>query len=346
MACKLANLGRRKWVGQKRYLVSALIIGGISLAGCSGAGSSPGSSPAQSSASIPGTISYAALGSDGYSHIYTNTNGVATQLTSGANTDLSPSWNSTGTTLAFVRNAEVWTVNSDGSSLREVTSGSYNLLPSWCGANLVFARNVGPVIAPYSFPQFNIMEISPSGTNLNTLVTGTNSSWFLMEPRCTSDGSTLYFMCGPWAATATPGVQGCFAPATGGAMTQLTFATSFNTVGDLQPSLSTNWVFFSAMDKSGNVNLWKMKPDGSSPTQLTFYTEPQEAGTGGDNHANTSVVYQYDVGGKSQSLPSCGSNNPPPCVTAYVGVMNADGSGNQITNIQATDTGAQPRFQP
>ena len=286
------------------------------------------------------------MGSDGYSHVYTQTDGVATQLTSGANTDLSPSWNSTGTTLAFSRNHEVWTVNADGTSLTQVTSGSFDLLPSWCGDDLVFARNVGSAIAPYSFPQFNIVEVGATGANPTTLATGTSSTWFLMQPRCNRAGSSLFFMCGPWADSSSPGIQGCSMSLPGGTMTQLTSGTAFKGVGDLQPSVTTDGVFFSGMDLNGNVNLWKMQSDGTNPTQLTSYVEPEEAGTGGDNTADDTVVYQYDVGGMSQSLPSCGPHDPQPCVTAYMGRMNPDGTGSEITTIQVTDQGAQPRFQP
>ncbi len=85
---------------------------------------------------------------DGHTHIYAiqaDGSGL-TQITSGECDDSHPSWSPDGLRIAFSRNAEIWTVNADGSNAHPVTANSiaYCLDPVWSpdGERIAFTRSL------------------------------------------------------------------------------------------------------------------------------------------------------------------------------------------------------------
>jgi TolB protein len=68
--------------------------------------------------------------------VETDTGFARTPISGGAGGSIDPSWSPDGSMLAFVSNrsgtAEIWTINADGSNLRQLTNaGQYVRFPIW-----------------------------------------------------------------------------------------------------------------------------------------------------------------------------------------------------------------------
>jgi Tol biopolymer transport system component len=99
---------------------------------------SAGSAPAQNTGF--GTIAFAALGTDGISHIYTVTGtNSPVQLTSDSNGDQTPEWSPGGTKITFFRvlptGSAAFVMNADGSNQVNLSPpsspGLGDMLPSF-----------------------------------------------------------------------------------------------------------------------------------------------------------------------------------------------------------------------
>src|SRR4051812_39457667 len=97
------------------------------------------------------------------------------QLTAGPNDGL-PSWGTNGR-IAFVRNGDIWTMNTDGSGQTQVTSGpADDTEPNWSpdGQKLVFATNrdeLGRDCGPHWRCDYEIYSMNANGTGLTRLTT-------------------------------------------------------------------------------------------------------------------------------------------------------------------------------
>jgi Tol biopolymer transport system component len=173
-------------------------------------------------------------------------------LTHSAFYDTGASWAPDGGHIAFASDRaggalQIWTMKPDGSALVKLTSTvKLNSAPDWSpdGTRIVFES--------YRDGQDEIYVMNANGTGQTRLTfTGGNT-----YPEWSPDGSKIAFhgAHGIWVMNAY-----------GASKTQLTAYS-----GDYHPAWSPNGgfiVFDSA--RSGNQDLWIMKPDGTGITQLT-----------------------------------------------------------------------------
>ncbi|MER3445891.1 MAG: hypothetical protein C4291_03210 [Candidatus Dadabacteria bacterium] len=105
----------------------------------------------------------------------------AVNLTHSPAIDVSPTWSPDGRQIAFVSNRggvpQIYVMNSNGSNVRRITSGSYDTDPSWSPNpsinRIAFVRVEGS--------EANIFTINPDGTDEQRLTSGArrneNPSW-------------------------------------------------------------------------------------------------------------------------------------------------------------------------
>ena len=311
----------------------------VCLLSCSS--SSNGGGPPHSPFS--GTISYAAFGSDGYTHIYLLTSsGVKTQLTSGAHNDETAEWSFDGSRIVFQRadanGIAVYIMNADGSNLTRLSpTPGQDLLPAFSpdGTTIVFTY----VVAPNgcnggTMPTTSVMTMSSTDGSGRTIVRdGTQAgTCFNVEPRFSPSGAKIAYMCGP----SNGSIQACTMNLDGSANTFLT-TTANTTAGDPHWSWSGAQIAISRRDTSGNVNVWTMHADGSNLTQITTFVENQEGGDVGWSLDDSQLSFEMDTGGQGQAVP-----------TAPAGVAFVSSSGGTASAqvVACSDVGCGPRFQP
>jgi TolB protein len=169
----------------------------------------------------------------------------AKRITRGPDRDLMPAWSPDGRTIAFSRQAaeegmpDVWLVGADGSDPRRLVEGG--LAPSWApdGSRIAFEGLGG------------VATVKPDGSALRQLASGGEPAW-------SSDGRTIVLSRAGdiWRMRAADG-----------AMQRRLSRTAAE---ELEPSFSPDgrWVIFSS-DRTGNKDVFKMRPDGSGVRNLT-----------------------------------------------------------------------------
>lgn len=292
--------------------------------------------------SVPGAITYAAFGGDGFTHIYLrNTNGATTQLTSGPSNDETPEWSFDGTKIAFQRGdangSGVYTMNADGSSLTRLspTPGS-DALPAFStdGTKIFFTLVVSPAPSCNGLPTTSIATMNASdGSGRTVIFDGTTAATcFNGQPRESPNGAKISFDCSPFNS----GGQICMTNPDGTGLAYLT-TTSFTVAADAHWSWDSTRLAISRQDTLGNVNVWTINSDGSGLTQMTTYAKPEEAGDAGWSPDNQQLVFEQDNGGNGQSNP-----NAP----ATVSMMNANKTNIVSLGIACSGVGCGPRFAP
>jgi TolB protein len=304
--------------------------------------SSTSSGTATTTNLFSGTISYAAFGSDNYTHVYLlASDGTSTQLTSGAQNDETPEWSFDGSRIVFQRSDStgigVYSMNADGSGLTRLSpTPGQDLLPAFSpdGTQIVFTYVVSPNgCNGGSMPLTNIMVMNTDGSNRTTLIDGTvAATCFNVEPRFAPNALTIAYMCGPNNGS----VQVCTINPDGSGNTFLT--TTSNTVsGDPHWNWDSQQIAISRRDSSGNVNVWTLNADGSNLTQITQFVEPMEGGDAGWSLDNSQLVFEGDTGGMGQSVPNA---------TAGISIVPASGGSPTSLNVPCSDIGCAPRFKP
>jgi len=141
------------------------------------------------------------------------------QLTDGTKYDILPSWSPDGTKIAFGRavqgfaDSTIWVVDSDGSGLRQLTSGGYQTAPAWSpdGTKIMFdKRGSGSNDGIYV-----IDANGPTGPGTQLIADGSSPSW-------SPDGTKIAFSTGDIKvadantgaviATLTSGSSPCWSP--------------------------------------------------------------------------------------------------------------------------------------
>lgn len=330
------------------FLISAVLIFAsiLSFQNCSGMKASfPEGTVPQISSSLgfKGTISYAAKGSDGYSHVYLlNSSGVITPLTSGAHNDETPEWSADGSKIVFQRSDSsgiaVYVMNADGSNLKRLSpTPGKDMLPGFSpdGTKIIFSTVIDPVgCNGGSLPKTSIVVMNAGdGSGRTTLIdASTAGTCFNMEPRLSPNGSSFVYMCGPYNSA----VQICKMNTNGTGFAYLT-NTSNTTSGDPHWSTDGNKIAISRRDPSGNVNVWTMNADGSNLKAMTTFTNPMEAGDAGWSQDDSFLVFQQDDGGNGQSDPN---------VPAWLAIVGSDGNNYLSLSVSCSAIGCGPRFKP
>ncbi len=169
-----------------------------------------------------------------------------------------PNWTRDGKSLIFTRDGKLWTIPVEGGEARSIDvgglsgcTGSHGLSPDgkWLAMTCIKGPQPGPRI-----------YIVPSSGGSPRMVTENPNSWF---HSWSPDGKTLAFT--------RPGQGGGLnvytIPAEGGPETDLTTGTGVSDDPDYSPE--GQYIYFNS-DRSGAMEIWRMRPDGSRPEQVTF----------------------------------------------------------------------------
>ncbi len=301
---------------------------------------------------VNGTIAFAALGTDGVSHIFTVTGANPTvKLTFGANGDQTPEWSPDGTKLTFFRvlptGSAAFVMNADGSNQQNLSPSSSpglgDMLPSFSadGSKLIFmhidsletcSNPVGPPVTT------SIWSMSAAdGSDRTALVNGASMGGvcFNAEPQANPAGGTMVWMCMPLNG----GSQVCRANTDGSGVGNLTGDPGGVVYGDPHYSPDGTKLVYSFKAANGTVNIWLMNADGTGKKQLTnFTTKVGHVGHFGSDPgfapSGTQIVFED------------ATNLASPTAPAYVAVINIDGTGYADLSVQCIDNGCGPRFQP
>jgi len=168
-----------------------------------------------------------------------------------------PNWSRDGKSLIFDRDGQLWTVPATGGEARAIDtgsathcSGSHGLSPD--GKWLAVTCN------PPSNPGWRVY-IVPSAGGAARMLTAHQDSWF---HSWSPDGKTILFV-----RPASGSFNICAIPAEGGEEKALTTGTG--TSDDPDFSADGQYIYFNS-DRSGGMQIFRMKPDGSNVEQITF----------------------------------------------------------------------------
>jgi Tol biopolymer transport system component len=289
---------------------------------------------------ISPTLSFAAKGLDGYTHVYTFSSGMTRQLTSGPYNDETPEWSFDGKRIVFLRadsnSIGVYIMNADGSDLKRLSPNPSNdTLPAFSpdGSKIIFTLVVSLNSCNGGLsPTTSIATMSAADGSQRTIIfDGTKqATCFNGAPRFSPDGSKIAFMCSPYNL----GSQVCTISSNG---LQYLTSSAYTVSGDPHWSPDGTKIAISHKDTSGNVNVWTINPDGSNLTQVTKFTEPNEAGDAGWSSDGTQLIFEQDYNGNGQSNPNA---------RASIYVVSPTGSESFPLGIPCSGVGCAPRFKP
>ena len=186
----------------------------------------------------------------------------ATVILTGKGHMEAPNWSRDGKTLIFNRNGKLWTVpvSISGGKIADATpidignatdcTGSHGLSPDgkWLAMTCATADRPGRRV-----------YMVPAGGGTPRMVTANPDSYF---HSWSPDGKTILF---------TRPIHGALniysIPAAGGPETALTAGAGVS--DDPDYSADGQWIYFNS-DRAGGMQIWRMRPDGSHPEQVTF----------------------------------------------------------------------------
>lgn len=173
-----------------------------------------------------------------------------------------PNWSRDGEMLIFDRAGKLWSVPAAGGegsfaeprpidigNLSDCT-GSHGLSPDgkWLAATCSMIGNPGRRV-----------YILPAAGGTPRMVTANPDSYF---HSWSPDGKTILFTRPSHGALNIYSI-----PVEGGAETALTTGTGVNDDPDF--SADGQWIYFNS-DRAGGMQIWRMRPNGSHPEQVTF----------------------------------------------------------------------------
>ncbi|MBN1182348.1 MAG: PD40 domain-containing protein, partial [Bacteroidales bacterium] len=123
-------------------------------------------------------FNHAMIGQDKYVYVYNLTNGDSTDLGIGIN----PVWSISGQEIAFIKNNEIWKMQSDGTNALQITNNGYEI-GSICWGNI---NKISSLIAYYPF-NGDATDASGNGNN------GTVSGATLTTDRFGNENSAYHF---------------------------------------------------------------------------------------------------------------------------------------------------------
>lgn len=117
--------------------------------------------------------------------------GEETSITALINDPDSPTWNDTGTQLAYhskeyVATWEISKINSDGTGLTRLTTNAFNdVSPHWRGSNITFASD------EFTSPSYQIFTMTDAGAGRTRL---TNNAFSDTAPQYSPSGTQIVFV--------------------------------------------------------------------------------------------------------------------------------------------------------
>lgn len=210
-------------------------------------------------------------GAGGNSEVFTfNPNGTeleATNLTNHAATDGRPRYSPDGRQIVFESNreggtTELYIMNADGSNVRRLTFGGNSTSGNWHpdGSQIVFQRTVPGF-------SFEVFKINVDGTGETRLTTHTAEDSL---PAWSPDGTVIAFSSRRQDPAADVHLMDSFGNV---------FANVTNSPGeDSWPTWSpdgTQIGFHSRLEDAAGEEIYRIRPDGTGRTRLTFNNVPQ-----------------------------------------------------------------------
>lgn len=298
--------------------------------------------------------------SDGNADIYHMLgDGTAqTNLTDHAAEDTTPCWSPDGSRIAFVSgrdgNREIYTMRADGSELtRQTSCPDDDTEPAWSpdGRRLLFLRERGG--------RRSLWTLDVDHGHDTFLTRGEYDD---MHPEWSPDGE--------WILLARMGEQGevqLWKVPSGGAERAVQLTRDENGASYGRWSPDGEWIVYASM-RTGDVELWKMRSDGTGQTQLTHSEgldrDPRWSPDGAwiafvSERDGNPEVYRMDPEGEEQTnlTQAAGFDGSPRWSDdsghllfgssrdgGGICVMNADGSGVQM--LTGGLVSAYGRFRP
>ena len=168
-----------------------------------------------------------------------------------------PNWTRDGKSLIFTRDGRLWTIPVEGGEAKAIDmadisgcTGSHGLSPDgkWLAVTCMKGPQPGPRI-----------YIVPSSGGTPRMLSENPNSWF---HSWSPDGKTIAFV-----RPAEKSLNVCVIPVDGGSETALTTGSGTNDDPDYSPD--GQYIYFNS-DRSGSMEIWRMRADGSRPEQMTF----------------------------------------------------------------------------
>ncbi|HKF46351.1 MAG TPA: hypothetical protein VKB38_03270 [Terracidiphilus sp.] len=168
-----------------------------------------------------------------------------------------PNWSRDGKTLIFNRDGVLWTVSATGGEPKQLDlggatdcTGSHGLSPD--------GESLAMTCTTPGHPGRRVYIIPAAGGTPRMVTENPNSYFHSWSP----DGKTILF-----TRPANGSLNIYAIPAAGGPETALTSGTG--TSDDPDYSADGQWIYFNS-DRAGGMQIFRMKPDGTSPEQITF----------------------------------------------------------------------------
>lgn len=123
----------------------------------------------------------------------TSADSIVTDITNGQRTQWD--WTRDGARVMFVENKHVWTMNRDGSGLRQLTSGrAVDSAPHWSsdGAQILFGRNVQRDRSQQYQLRGEVWLMNADGTSQRKLADGFDAAWSPNVQRVAFASNAIY----------------------------------------------------------------------------------------------------------------------------------------------------------